>query len=68
VYELLGAVKTEFGKFEGSLKKVQERLQQSEKEISNLITTRTNVMNRKLRNINEIDNSKSSELLGIDNE
>ncbi len=54
--------------FEGSLKKVQERLQQSEKEISNLITTRTNVMNRKLRNINEIDNSKSSELLGIDNE
>ncbi|MFK5292218.1 DNA recombination protein RmuC, partial [Lactococcus lactis] len=48
--------------------KVQERLQQSEKEISNLITTRTNVMNRKLRNINEIDNSKSSELLGIDNE
>ncbi|MFC4651901.1 DNA recombination protein RmuC [Lactococcus nasutitermitis] len=66
VYELLGAVKTEFGKFENSLRKVHERLQQSEKEINTLITTRTNVMSRKLRNIDSIDDSTSRNLLEID--
>ena len=66
VYELLGAVKTEFGKFESSLKKVHERLQQSEKEINNLITTRTNVMNRKLREIDSVDGSLSNKLLDIE--
>ena len=66
VYELLGAVKTEFGKFETSLKKVHERLQQSEKEINTLITTRTNVMNRKLRAVDRIDEGRSSKLLELD--
>lgn len=65
VYQMLGAVKTEFGKFEKSLKKVHERLQQSEKEINTLITTRTNVMNRQLRNIDSIDDGTSRNLLGI---
>ena len=68
VYELLGAVKTEFGKFEKSLKKVHERLQQSEKEINTLITTRTNVMNRQLRNIDSIDDQASKSLLGFNEE
>ncbi|HBC91293.1 MAG TPA: DNA recombination protein RmuC [Lactococcus sp.] len=66
VYEMLGAVKTEFGKFETSLKKVHERLQQSEKEINTLITTRTNVMNRKLRTIDAIDKETSAALLEIE--
>ncbi|MQW23473.1 MULTISPECIES: DNA recombination protein RmuC [unclassified Lactococcus] len=65
VYELLGAVKTEFAKFEKSLKKVHERLQQSEKEINTLITTRTNVMSRQLRNIDSIDDQASQSLLGF---
>lgn len=66
VYEMLGAVKTEFGKFETSLKKVHERLQQSEKEINTLITTRTNVMNRKLRTIDAVDKDTSAALLEIE--
>lgn len=66
VYALLGAVKTEFGKFEVSLKKVHEKLQQSEKEINKLITTRTNVMNRKLRTIDSIEDDVSRSLLEID--
>ena len=68
VYQMLGAVKTEFGKFEKSLKKVHERLQQSEKEINTLITTRTNVMSRQLRNIDAIDDGSSRDLLGISDE
>jgi len=68
VYALLGAVKTEFGKFETSLKKVHDRLQASEKEISALITTRTRAMHRKLRDVDEIDSISSSELLGLKEE
>ncbi len=68
VYELLGAVKTEFGKFEKSLKKVHERLQQSEKEINTLITTRTSVMSRQLRTIDSIDEQASKSLLGFSEE
>ncbi|MGO3419805.1 MAG: DNA recombination protein RmuC, partial [Lactococcus cremoris] len=66
VYEMLGAVKTEFDKFEGSLIKVQQKIQQSEKEINNLITTRTNVMKKALTNIDRIDDSESSKLLDLD--
>lgn len=66
VYELLGAVKTEFTKFESSLKKVHERLQQSEKEINTLITTRTNVMSRHLRTIDQVDDTTSRNLLGFE--
>ncbi|GBG96269.1 DNA recombination protein RmuC [Lactococcus termiticola] len=68
VYEMLGAVKTEFGKFEKSLTKVHERLQQSEKEINSLITTRTKVMSRKLQAIDAIDDVKASSLLELENE
>ncbi len=68
VYQMLGSIKTEFGKFEKSLKKVHERLQQSEKEINTLITTRTNVMSRQLRNIDSIDDDASRNLLGFENE
>jgi DNA recombination protein RmuC len=63
VYEVLGAVKTEFGKFEASLTKVQQRLQQSNDEITKLITTRTNVMNRKLRDIDALDDDTAQTLL-----
>jgi DNA recombination protein RmuC len=66
VYELLGAVKTEFGTFEKQLKKVHEKLQQSEKEINTLITTRTNVMNRKLRDIDSLDEPTSHKMLDFD--
>jgi DNA recombination protein RmuC len=55
VYEILGKVKTEFGKFEGQLLKVQKKMQESESEIGKLISTRTNVMNRVLRDIDSAD-------------
>ncbi|RZI49110.1 DNA recombination protein RmuC [Lactococcus kimchii] len=65
VYQMLGAVKTEFGKFEGALKKVHEKIQQSEKEINTLITTRTNVMNKALREVDRLDDGTSQQLLDL---
>ena len=66
VWNILGAVKTEFGKFESSLVAVQKKLQGAEKELENVIGTRTNAMNRKLRNVEELTEIKSQEILAIE--
>ena len=51
VWKLLGAVKTEFGKFAEVLQKHQERLDQAGAELNKLIGTRTNQINRRLREV-----------------
>ncbi|AYG00982.1 DNA recombination protein RmuC [Lactococcus allomyrinae] len=66
VYELLGSIRTEFDKFGGQLEKVQKKLQESESEITKLITTRTNVMQRKLKSIDAAPDSVSSKLLDLE--
>ncbi len=69
VWDVLGAVKTEFGKFEKTLKKAQERINQANNELDALIGTRTNVIQRKLRDVTALPEETSSDLLGIeDNE
>lgn len=51
VWNTLSAVKTEFEKFEGVLANAQTKLTQTSNELEKLIGTRTNAINRKLRNI-----------------
>ena len=69
VWDVLGAVKTEFGKFEKTLKKAQERINQANNELDALIGTRTNVIQRRLRGVTALPEETSSGLLGInDNE
>lgn len=69
VWDVLGAVKTEFGKFEKTLKKAQERINQANNELDALIGTRTNVIQRRLRDVTALPEETSSGLLGInDNE
>lgn len=68
VWEILGAVKTEFGKFETTLKKAQERINQAGNELDNLIGTRTNVMQRKLRDVTALPDDRSKNLLEIHDE
>ena len=46
VWEVLGAVKTEFGKFEDVLAKVQTRIEQTSKELDTLVGTRTRKIGR----------------------
>lgn len=55
VWKTLGEVKGEFEKFGDSLTKVQERLRQADKELVTLVGTRTNVIRRKLRNVETIE-------------
>ena len=55
VWEVLGAVKTEFDKFEGMLEKMQTHLNQTSKDLDNLMGTRTRAIQRKLRSVQQLD-------------
>lgn len=67
VWNILGAVKTEFENFEGVLRKAQKKIGEANEEIENLVGTRTRQINRKLKNVTEITYDKSSELLELNN-
>ena len=63
VWEVLGAVKTEFGKFEDVLAKVQTRLEQTGKELDTLVDTRTRKINSKLKSVTELPAADAQRLL-----
>ena len=55
VWKILGAVKTEFSKFETVLNSTQNKLNQASSEIDKLVGTRTRQINRKLKNIDKLN-------------
>ncbi|MBI5056762.1 MAG: DNA recombination protein RmuC [Nitrospirae bacterium] len=54
VWKILGAVKTEFDKFGGVLRKAQEKINQASEEIHNLVGTRTRQIQSKLKSVHEL--------------
>ncbi len=62
VWEILGAVKTEFSKFGGVLEKAQRKINEANTELDKLVTTRTNKINVRLRKIQEMP-AQTSELI-----
>ena len=63
VWQLLGAVKTEFGNFGGILEKTQEKLRQASNVIDQA-STRSRAIEKKLRNVQELPADQSTSLLG----
>lgn len=63
VWQVLGAVKTEFNKFEEVMVKMQGHLQQTSNDLENLMGTRTRAINRKLRDIQQLDENAAQSLL-----
>ena len=63
VWEVLGAVKTEFGKFEDALAKVQTRINQTGDELEKLVGARTRQINRKLKSVAELPAADAQRLL-----
>ncbi|MBO5510670.1 MAG: DNA recombination protein RmuC [Clostridia bacterium] len=63
VWEVLGAVKTEFGKFEDALARVQTRINQTGDELEKLVGTRTRQINRKLKSVAELPAADAQKLL-----
>ena len=68
VWQLLGAVKTEFGKFGQGLSKMQQRLRQTDEELDNLIGVRSRAISRKLRAVQTLDENTAATLLELDTE
>jgi len=63
VWAILGAVKTEFGKFGEVISRVQKKLQEASNTIDPA-ATRTRVIERKLRKIQELPPADAQRLLG----
>lgn len=64
-WQVLGAVKTEFEKFGEGLKKMQTHLDLTSKDLDALITTRSNQMQRKLREVERLDDKRAAQLLDL---
>ncbi len=65
VWNILSAVKSEFSTFGNHLSKVQNQLKTASSSLDSLQSTRTNAMNRKLRDVELIDSKQSSKLLDL---
>jgi DNA recombination protein RmuC len=63
VWELLGAVKSEFGKFAGILEKTHRNLTQAANSIDDA-ARKTRTIERRLRNVETLDDERTQELLG----
>lgn len=68
VWSVLGAVKTEFGKFGGLLEKVQKNLQTAGDQLEEVMGKRTRAIERKLRQVEELPQEESQKLLPIDDD
>lgn len=66
VWELLGAVSTQFDKFAGVLGKARDRLRLADNELDQLIGTRTRVIQRHLRDVSALPDEQASALFGQD--
>ncbi|MCE1226884.1 MAG: DNA recombination protein RmuC [Geobacteraceae bacterium] len=67
VWNLLGAVRTEFGKFGEMLDKTSKKLQEAGNHIE-AAATRTRQMERKLKNVQALPSGEAQGLLGLDGE
>ncbi len=63
VWQVLGAVKTEFATFEKVLAKAKERIDQTGDELDKLIGTRSNQIRRKLKSVSELPVEDAQRLL-----
>ncbi|NBV57714.1 MAG: DNA recombination protein RmuC, partial [Bacteroidetes bacterium] len=63
VWDILGAVKTEFGKFGGVLDKAQKKLNEANRELDTLVGTRTRIMMSKLKKVEELPTSSANTIL-----
>ena len=63
VWKILGAVKTEFGKFGGVLEKAQKKITEANNELDTLVGTRTRMMFSKLKGVEELPASQNDDSL-----
>ncbi len=65
VWNVLGAVKTEFGKFEEVLKATQKKLNQASTDLDKLVGTRTKQINKKLMSVESLTEDTSDKYIDV---
>ncbi len=68
VWNILGAVKSEFDKFGDILSNTQQRINQANAELDKLVGVRTRAIQRKLRDVEKLDDASGTVLLDDENE
>lgn len=63
VWQVLGAVKTEFGTFAHLLEKTQQKIHEANSELDKLVGVRTRVIQKKLKAVQELPESQSKNIL-----
>ncbi len=63
VWNVLGAVKSEFEKFSNAIKSAQKRLEQANTELESLVGTRTRAIQRTLRSVSSLSDEESARIL-----
>jgi DNA recombination protein RmuC len=63
VWQILGAVKTEFGNFEKVLESAQKQINTASGNLEKLVGTRTRAIKRKLLHVHELPANEASELI-----
>lgn len=63
VWQVLGGIKTEFGKFGALIEKTQKKLGEANSELDKLVGARTRAIQRKLKDVEELPEIESSKFL-----
>ena len=63
VWEVLGAVRTEFDKFESALRDAQTKLEQANRGLDALVGVRTRQIQRKLKGVSALPSEKAQAIL-----
>jgi DNA recombination protein RmuC len=63
VWQVLGAIKTEFGKFGVLLERTQKKLNEATTELDKLVGVRTRIIQRKLKEVQELPEGESTQFL-----
>lgn len=66
VWKILGAVRTEFDKFNSIVESIRKRFEGASKDFDVLVGTRSRLIANKLRAVERLDAKESVELLGLD--
>ena len=65
VWQILGAVKTEFEKFGSGLQSMQRHLNKTGNDLEELIGTRSRAITRKLESVQQLEPTEAADLLGL---
>jgi DNA recombination protein RmuC len=63
VWQVLGAIKTEFSKFGVLLERTQKKINEANTELDKLVGVRTRIIQRKLKEVQELPDGESSKYL-----